>query len=132
MRNFFNTCIRISIPLLAIFLIALPAYAKKEAQINFKEAVYDFGQVSLKKGKVVHEFQFTNTGDKNLTITNARADCGCTRPQYNDEPVAPGKSGSIKVTFVPNGKGTFQKKITVTTNGTPRKVRLIIKGEVMP
>lgn len=132
MRNFFNTCIRISIPLLAIFLIALPAYAKKEAQINFKEAVYDFGQVSLKKGKVVHEFQFTNTGDKNLTITNARADCGCTRPQYNDEPVAPGKSGSIKVTFVPNGKGTFQKKITVTTNGTPRKVRLIIKGEVVP
>ncbi|MDE6022193.1 MAG: DUF1573 domain-containing protein [Muribaculaceae bacterium] len=47
-------------------------------------------------------------------------------------PVAPGKSGSIMVTFVPNGKGSFQKKITITTNGTPRKVRLIIKGEVVP
>lgn len=132
MRKKLSTYIRTALPLLAILLMALPAYAKKEAQINFKEPVYDFGQVSIKKGKVTHEFEFTNTGDKNLTITNARADCGCTRPQYNDEPVAPGKSGSIMVTFVPNGKGTFQKKVTVTTNGAPRKVRLIIKGEVVP
>lgn len=132
MRKKLSTYIRTALPLLAILLMALPAYAKKEAQISFKEAVYDFGQVSIKKGKVTHKFEFTNTGDKNLTITNARADCGCTRPQYNDEPVAPGKSGSIMVTFVPNGKGTFQKKVTVTTNGAPRKVRLIIKGEVVP
>ncbi len=119
-------------PFLAVLLMALPAHAKKDAQIDFKETVYDFGQVSVKKGRVVHEFQFTNTGDKNLVITNARADCGCTRPQYNDEPVAPGKSGSVKVTFVPNGKGHFSKKVTITTNGTPRKARLIIKGEVVP
>ena len=78
-----------------------------------------------------HVFSFTNEGGRNLVITNARADCGCTRPQYDDSPVAPGKEGTLKVTFVPAAKGHFTKKVTVTTNGNPRKVRLIIKGEVV-
>lgn len=118
--------------IVALLLVAFPASARKDARIQFKESSFDFGQVSLKKGKVSHEFTYTNAGDRNLVITNARADCGCTRPEYNDSPVAPGKSGSVKVTFVPNGKGHFSKKVTITTNGEPRKARLIIKGEVVP
>lgn len=132
MRKTIKTSILTAISIIGILVMALPASAKKDARIDFKETVYDFGQVSLKKGKVSHEFVFTNAGEKNLTIENARADCGCTRPQYNDAPVAPGKTGTINVTFVPNGKGTFSKKVTVTTNGSPRKARLIIKGEVVP
>ena len=113
--------------------LALTASAKeKEAKIDFKEDVYDFGKVSVKDGKVSHEFEFTNIGSKNLVITDAKADCGCTRPEYSDEPVAPKKKGSVKVTFVPNGKGTFTKKVTIVTNGNPRKSYLRIKGEVVP
>lgn len=121
-----------AVSILAVMILAMPANAKKDARIDFKETTYDFGQVSVNKGKVTHEFLFTNTGGKNLVITNARADCGCTRPEYNDSPVAPGKSGTVKVTFVPNGKGHFSKKVTVTTNGEPRKARLVIKGEMVP
>lgn len=121
--------------MVALFLaliVAQPAYAdKNDPKISFKESVYDFGKISLKGGKVTHEFSFTNDGAKNLVITNARADCGCTRPEYNDAPVAPGKSGSVKVTFAPAAKGHFSKKVTVTTNGNPRKTRLLIKGEVV-
>lgn len=114
-------------------LLALPAMAKKrEAKIHFTEDTYDFGQISVKNGKVSHEFTFSNAGDSNLLIINAKADCGCTKPEYSEEPVAPGKSGKIKVTFVPNGKGHFTKKVTITTNGSPRKARLLIKGEVIP
>ena len=118
--------------ILATFIFALPAFAeKKDSKIAFKETVFDFGKVSLKKGKVSHDFSFTNEGDRNLVITNARADCGCTRPEYDDSPVAPGKGGKVKVTFAPAGKGHFSKKITITTNGNPRKTRLLIKGEVV-
>lgn len=117
--------------LLGALLYALPVFSKGNASISFNEEVYDFGRISLKKGKVSHEFTFTNSGDKNLVITNARADCGCTRPEYSDAPVAPGKNGAVKVTFVPAGKGHFSKKVTITTNGNPRKTRLIIKGEVI-
>lgn len=112
--------------------IAAPANAKKkgESKIEFKETTYDFGKVSVKGGKVSHEFTFTNAGQGNLVIVDAKADCGCTKPAYSDAPVAPGKSGKIKVTFVPNGSGHFAKKVTVTTNGNPRKARLLIRGEV--
>lgn len=118
--------------LLVLLLFAIPASAKNQARIDLKESVWDFGRVSLKGGKVSHEFTFTNGGDSNLVITGARADCGCTRPEYSDEPVAPGKTGKFKVTYVPAGKGHFTKKVTLTTNGNPRKVRVIIKGEVIP
>lgn len=117
--------------LMALFF-AVPAFAdKKDSKIAFKETVFDFGKVSLKGGKVSHEFSFTNEGNRNLVITNARADCGCTRPEYDESPVAPGKGGNVKVTFAPAGKGHFTKKITITTNGNPRKTRLLIKGEVV-
>lgn len=119
--------------MLALLLIPAVALAdsKKDAKISFTETTCDFGQISLKKGKVSHEFTFTNAGGKNLVITNARADCGCTRPEYSDAPIAPGKEGTLKVTYAPAAKGHFSKKVTVTTNGNPRKVRLIIKGEVI-
>ena len=120
-----------AVGLIAVLLSAMPAFAKDNAKIDFNESVYDFGQISLKKGKVSHEFTFTNAGEKNLVITDARADCGCTRPEYSDAPVAPGKKGTVKVTFAPVAKGFFSKKVTITTNGSPRKTRLLIKGEVV-
>ena len=120
-----------AVGLIAVLLSAMPAFAKDNAKIDFNESVYDFGQISLKKGKVSHEFTFTNAGEKNLVITDARADCGCTRPEDSDAPVAPGKKGTVKVTFAPAAKGFFSKKVTITTNGSPRKTRLLIKGEVV-
>lgn len=111
---------------------SIQSASKKDARMEFKEGTYDFGEISVSEGKVSHEFTFVNTGDKNLTIIGATADCGCTKPEYSDEPVAPGKSGKVKVTFSPNGRGHFSKKVTIRTNGNPRKVRLIIKGTVTP
>ena len=132
MKKIKLTCIFTLIALLGLMMSqSVMADSTKEARISFKEGSYDFGRISLKEGKVSHEFTFTNSGNKALVITNARADCGCTRPEYSDAPVAPGRSGTIKVTFAPAAKGHFSKKVTVTTNGSPRKVRLIIKGEVI-
>lgn len=125
-----NTVLGVVVLLAALFF-SIPAQAKKnDAKIVFKETVYDFGNVSLKDGKISHVFTFTNEGERNLVITNARADCGCTKPEYSDEPIAPGKSGSLKVTFAPVAKGHFTKKITVTSTGKPQKTRLLIKGNV--
>lgn len=116
---------------LVFAIFSFQASAKDNAKIEFSETVYDFGDISLKGGRVSHEFKFTNAGEKNLVINDARASCGCTRPEYSEAPVAPGKEGKVKVTFVPAAKGSFAKKITVSTNGSPSKTRLIIKGVVV-
>lgn len=120
---------------LFVMLAALAAAAasKGKAEALFKEKTYSFGEIPEKGGKVTHEFEFVNSGDSNLLIVDATAECGCTRPEYPQAPVAPGKKGVIKVTYNPLGRpGSFDKSVTVKTNGNPRKIRLKIKGYVKP
>ena len=114
-------------------VVAFDASAKKQAQIKFSESTFDFGVIAEHGGPVSHTFNFTNTGDANLVILDAKADCGCTEPQYPEQPIAPGKSGKIKVTFKPIYRpGPFTEVITVRTNGKQKKVRLKITGTVNP
>lgn len=127
---------KFTIILLALLAI-LPAAAKKnktadgDPKISFAQNVYDFGKVAEKGGAVSHDFQFQNIGDGVLVILDATAECGCTRPDFPKNPIAPGKSGKLKVTYNPIGRpGPFEKTVTVKTNGIPRKVRLKIRGVV--
>ena len=122
--------------ILAIMAIALPASLSaggKKAKATFSEYRYDFGNVKEKGGLVSHEFVFTNTGDGNLLIVDATATCGCTRPEYPKQPIAPGKKGKVKVTYNPAGRpGPIDRTVTVKTNGSPKKVRPKIVGNVIP
>jgi hypothetical protein len=113
---------------------ATMAAADSDAAISFKETSHDFGTIREKGGAVSHEFTFTNTGSSPLIIVNATASCGCTRPDFPKKPIAAGKSGTIKVTYLPDGRpGEFNKTVTVKTNSKKqKKVTLKIKGFVTP
>lgn len=115
-------------------LMALPVFAgdkAKQAEITFAEKTFDFGYIKENKGPVSHSFEFINTGEEPLLIISARATCGCTRPEYPKEPILAGQKGVIKVTYVPAGRpGSFDKTITVKTNGKTEHLR--IKGTVIP
>ena len=99
-------------------------------QMTFASDEYDFGKV--KEGtQVTHEYEFTNTGKENLIINNAKGSCGCTVPQWPKEPIAPGKTGVIKVVFDSKSKsGPQSKRVTITANTNPPQSFLTIKGEV--
>lgn len=113
--------------------ISVSAADKTKGRIKFTETTYDFGNVREDGGKVTHEFTFTNTGKEPLTIKSATAECGCTRPEFSREPIAPGESGVIKVTYNPLGRpGGFTKVVTVKCTGNPGKVNLKIRGTVLP
>lgn len=119
-----------------VILCGGSALAKKKGGqpvITFQETSYNFGNIAEEGGPVTHEFIFTNTGDGNLVITDAKAECGCTRPEYPKNPIAPGKKGKIKVTFNPVvGPGGFQKSITIRSNAKTPKKHLKISGVIMP
>jgi len=95
--------------------------------MKFKEEIHDFG--TLQQGApAVHEFVFSNTGKEPIIVQNAKGSCGCTVPSYSKDPVAPGKTGAIKVSYDSKRVGPINKTVTVSSNvGT---TVLHIKGNI--
>ena len=104
--------------------------SNKQAAIKFDKEEHDFG--TLLQGEVVtYAFHFTNTGNMPLIISEVGSSCGCTVGDYPREPIAPGKTGDIKVTYNSSGHHGFQSRfLTVMSNTNPAKTTLRIKGTV--
>lgn len=106
--------------------------------ITFDSTVHDFGTVREGAGAAKCTFTYTNTGSAPLALTTVSAPCGCTKPKFSPKPLAPGKKGTIEVTFLPEDiSGEFMRTITVRTNikqpdGKKKKVTLRISGVVIP
>ena len=98
---------------------------------NFEKVLHDFGQL-VDGEKVSFSFKFTNSGNAPLIISNAKGSCGCTVPNWSRNPIAPGESGSIDVTFDSSGRsGKQNKAITLTANTNPSRKVLNITSEVI-
>jgi hypothetical protein len=110
----------------------LPAKADKRATITFEATTYNFGDLYEADGDATCSFKFTNTGTAPLLIVRASASCGCTSPEYPKQPIRPGESGTISVTYHAKGRpGAFQKSIYVYDNTSPNHATtLIITGYV--
>jgi hypothetical protein len=100
--------------------------------VAFPEVEYYFD--TIQQGDIVeHTFAVKNTGEKNLYIANAFGSCGCTVPEYPKEPIPPGKTAQVKVTFNSAGKeGNQNKTITLVMNTSKRSEVLYLKGYVKP
>ena len=100
-------------------------------EFNFEKELHDFGQL-VDGEKVSYSFKFTNSGDAPLIISNAKGSCGCTVPNWSRDPIAPGESGSIDVTFNSSGRsGKINKEITLTANTNPNRKVINITSEVI-
>lgn len=125
-------------PLLVVLtlIMAMPVVANAQedsaAKIVAKETEHDFGTFKESDGDVSHIFVVTNEGNAPLVITRVISSCGCTTPTFTKEPIAPGKSGEIKVVYNPTGRVyPFTKTVSVYSNGKKGPLVLTIKGEVV-
>ncbi len=117
---------------LCMALVAAAMFAQSPV-ITFEKTEHDFGKINEADGRVSVVFSFKNEGMTPLVLSNVRASCGCTTPTWTKEPVEPGQTGSITVTYNPNVRpGRFQKTVTITSNATEATKRVYIKGEVIP
>lgn len=127
-----NNMARIGFFFLAIFCSQL-ASGQNLGILEFTETTHDFGEIKEEDGPAIHEFEFVNKGTAPLLITNVKASCGCTTPDWTREPVMPGEKGFVKAQYNSrNRPGTFRKSLTITTNGQPSVVRAYISGKVIP
>jgi hypothetical protein len=116
--------------LFSFFVLALATQVQAQEsgpEITFKENSKDFGDITQGQ-QVAHTFVLTNTGKQPLIISNVAATCGCTVPSWPKEPVAPGKSAEIKVSFNSTGKvGKQNSVVRIYSNASEpiEKVSLI-------
>jgi hypothetical protein len=99
-------------------------------EITFDKTVHDYGTL-VQGGDGSCEFKFTNTGKEPLILNNPVPSCGCTVPTWPQEPILPGKSDVIKVTYATHNLGPINKTITVTSNAKTSRIVLSIKGTVV-
>lgn len=104
----------------------------QSAEITFQNTSFSFDTID-EGVKVAHQFEFTNTGQVSLVISNVQSTCGCTVPTWPDDPIAPGASSQITVEFDSEGKPKKQvKPITIIANTIPNKTVLTVEGFVNP
>lgn len=98
--------------------------------ITFKQLVHNYGNI-YKGDNGAFAFKFVNSGNEPLILSRPRSSCGCTVPSWPKEPIMPGDSGKIKVTYNTHIMGAFNKTVTVYSNA-PKPIVLRIKGRVIP
>lgn len=108
-----------------------PDAQNPEPVLTFKHTDWDFGKIHEGE-KVRHIYRFTNDGNEDLVIRSCKASCGCTVPNWDQRPIAPGETGKIEVAFDSKGKpGNQAKNVTVTANTNPPTTVLTFKATVL-
>lgn len=99
-------------------------------EIEFETTEHDFGKM-LQGEQVSYTFKFKNVGNAPLIITSIEKTCGCTTPNYSKDPIKPGESGKITITYDSKGHKGFQnKRVIVKSNTNPSETILRIKAQV--
>lgn len=138
-RKFYTKMKKIILPIvLALFSFssinaqtdpaAAPAVKQNPEFIQFKTTTHDFGNIK-QNNPVNHVFNYKNVGDRDITVNNVQASCGCTTPNWKGGVYKPGDNGEITATFNAASPGFFSKNITVTTS--EGIITLYITGTVL-
>ena len=107
---------------IAALLLAISSSAQV---LTFRAPSFDFGDIG-NVNPVSHEVEFSNSGDKELIISKVKGSCGCTTGTLESKALQPGESGSVTVTFNPQGRsGKQRKRVIFTTNDIEKEIKSI-------
>ncbi len=102
-----------------------------QPQLKFKDLKKNFGFV--KKGEVVSiEFEFTNTGNQPVIITEVKVECSCTTVEFPKHPIAPGQCAKMTVKF--DTKSVYDRQdriVEVISNAKNSNQKIRFKGVVL-
>ena len=103
-----------------------------EAILSLEESSFDFGDIRQGE-KVVHSFEFTNTGNQPLLLSNVLVQCGCTATEWPKEAIEPGETATVSIEFDSSDKLGIQKKVvTLVSNAVNHKERIHLHLNVLP
>lgn len=116
--------------LFALVSTSLFAQKKSDDVAKFSTDNFDFGKI--KQGiPATATITVTNISNEPLIIDQAAPSCGCTVSEYTKEPIAPGKTGTIKAVFNAASLGPINKTITVKFANADDIKYIKLSGEVL-
>ena len=108
------------------------AMAQSTALI-FEKSTIDFGIIAEDGGSQTKFVCATNSGEVPIYIKDITTSCGCTVADYSREPIFPGESTAIGVTFDPRDRpGRFERHMLISTSDSSEGVRIEVIGRVTP
>ncbi|WP_018628324.1 DUF1573 domain-containing protein [Niabella aurantiaca] len=102
--------------------------------LRWEDSTYRDLKVLKRGDSAAMVYRFINTGNKPLIISDVKAGCGCTTPEWPKEPVLPGKKGVIRAVFYTKmqAAATHVKQIFVNANTSPHTGHILtFKAEVI-
>lgn len=113
-----------------LFLLGIQQVSA-QAKIKLSDTKKNFGFV--KQGEQVSlDYDFTNTGNEPLVITDAKVECSCTSVEFPKQPIAPGQKNKITVKF--DTKTVYDRQdriVEIISNGSATPVNIRYKGVVL-
>lgn len=118
--------------LLQFLFFAFSPTTEKQATITFEQKTIKLGTI-YQQERYERVFTFTNTGDAPLVIEDIETSCGCTVVKYSKEPIMPGKTGEIKVDYIPKKTtlGFISKSATIFSNASNSPEHIFLHGTVV-
>jgi hypothetical protein len=118
----------------AIIIIALNSALGfgQVAEFSIDKATHKFPET--KQGEQLsHDFMITNTGDEPLIISDYKVGCTCTKAILPEEPIQPGETFPLTVTFDTKDKYYFQDRTILLVANTKKEIHKIrFKVKVVP
>lgn len=116
------------IGLLWLTVTAVPAQ-ERTGTYSFDRTSHDFGTVRRgEKSETV--FVMTNTGTTPLVVLDVKISCNCIKTEWPRNPIPPGESAKMTVTYKDRNTGAFYKQMEIVTTGTPQTAKITLKGSV--
>lgn len=119
--------------LIAWLLASVALSLVAQPQATWLERHHDFGVIREKDGKAHCQLRVKNTGTEPLLIVKVQVGCGCTGIDYPEQPIMPGDTATVSLSYNPSGRpGQFTKQAIIFTNTDTKRTILEISGNVIP
>jgi hypothetical protein len=114
-----------------VFAVALNAQKNPDEIMKLNTEKHDFGKIPQGPPSADFYFEITNISNSPIVVESASASCGCTTPEVPKEPIAPGATAKLKVSYNAVNLGAFMKTVTIKLAGVDQTKVVQIVGEVM-
>lgn len=104
---------------------------RRSVECEFDRLSWDFGEIVCAQ-EAVALFNVVNTGSAPLVIENVTTSCGCTLAKWDEEPIMPGDTAQLKISYNSNIVGEIRRSVVVKTNDKQkRRTMLMLTGNVV-